>query len=560
MQKTISIKTSPVFSHQLSVLTRNIIWKITLLLVILSNMLLAACGGGGGGQSNSGSSNNVGSTTSGSVSGVVVDKDGVPISGVTVTAYHTNNNIGVTTNTDANGAYSFTTLYTGNWTDYQIFVEKAGFGFYPSVSGSTGSILKAGYNGLDRIVIHYSTIPTIPLTGANFTAYRPGDKVVSIPRTGQTISYVSGDDASVNKGVAWPSSRFTDNKDGTVTDHLTGLVWLKNAGCFAPSSWSAALNSANLLASGQCGLTDGSTAGQWRMPNVNELESLVDISQSNPAIIVSSPFANIAMATAYWSSSSYMASSPFNFANTGGAPASAMAIRFTDGRWINGNVALPYSNDKSTSLNSLWAVKSGLPGVVDLQATGEYYVLATGDDAYHTCPFCEGTVNSDVDTPVAGDSASLANSKPLTSPRIIDKGDGTLYDTVTGLTWLKKADCIQAPWADAIAAVNSLASGQCGLTDGSASGQWRMPNRFEMLSLAERAATFPIAAYYNGIYGPDGISVTGPVIFKTFVVSQYYWTSSTYASDSTQAWTVYSCDFGVYNTPKSADGYTMAVR
>jgi hypothetical protein len=128
------------------------------------------------------------------------------------------------------------------------------------------------------------------------------------------------------------------------------------------------------------------------------------------------------------------------------------------------------------------------------------------------------------------------------------------------LTWLKKADCIQATWANAIATVNSLANGQCGLTDGSTAGQWRMPNRFEMLSLAERAATFPIAAYYNGIYGPDGITVTGPVIFKTFVVSQYYWTSSTYASDSTQAWTVYSCDFGAYNTLKSAVGYTMAVR
>jgi hypothetical protein len=162
--------------------------------------------------------------------------------------------------------------------------------------------------------------------------------------------------------------------------------------------------------------------------------------------------------------------------------------------------------------------------------------------------------------PVAGDSASLVNSAPLTSPRMIDNGDGTTSDTVTGLTWLKNANCIEASWSDAIAAVNSLASGQCGLTDGSTAGQWRMPNRFEMLSLAERSATFPIAAYYDGIYGPDGITVTGPVIFTSFVVSQYYWTSSTYAPDSTQAWAVYSCDFGVYNTAKSAIGYTMAVR
>ena len=121
------------------------------------------------------------------------------------------------------------------------------------------------------------------------------------------------------------------------------------------------------------------------------------------------PFTNINAANAYWSSTSYMASSPFNFANNGGAASGAMAIRFTDGRWINGNNAPPYNNDKAASVNSLWAVKPGSAGTVNLQATGEYYVLATGDDAYHTCPFCEGTVVlpgdplGAVDTPVAGD-------------------------------------------------------------------------------------------------------------------------------------------------------------
>jgi len=288
------------------------------------------------------------------------------------------------------------------------------------------------------------------LSGANFIAYRAGDKIVTLPRTGQTISYVSGDDASENKGVVWPSTRFTDNMDGTVTDSLTGLVWMKNAGWFAPNNWSSALTLANELASGSCGLTDGSTSGQWRMPNVNELESLVDISRNNPALSAGNPFINVA--NAYWSSTSYQPSFGAN----------AMVIRFTDGRWINGADAPPYGNNKVSSLNSLWAVKSGSAGAVKLQATGAFIVYATGDDAYHTCPFCEATVNGSVDTPVAGDSASLANSAPLTSPRIIDNGDGTISDTVTGLVWLKKADCIQASWQDAINAVKNLASGSCG--------------------------------------------------------------------------------------------------
>ena len=29
----------------------------------------------------------------------------------------------------------------------------------------------------------------------------------------------------------WPSPRFIDNLDGTVTDDLTGLMWLKDTNC-----------------------------------------------------------------------------------------------------------------------------------------------------------------------------------------------------------------------------------------------------------------------------------------------------------------------------------------
>ena len=38
-----------------------------------------------------------------------------------------------------------------------------------------------------------------------------------------------------------PSPRFTDNNDGTVTDNLTGLVWLKNANLFGEGMHEAGL-------------------------------------------------------------------------------------------------------------------------------------------------------------------------------------------------------------------------------------------------------------------------------------------------------------------------------
>ena len=51
-------------------------------------------------------------------------------------------------------------------------------------------------------------------------------------KTGQTVSYALGDDGDLQKGVMWPVPRFTDNGSGTVTDNLTGLIWLKDANCF----------------------------------------------------------------------------------------------------------------------------------------------------------------------------------------------------------------------------------------------------------------------------------------------------------------------------------------
>ena len=60
-----------------------------------------------------------------------------------------------------------------------------------------------------------------------------------VPRTGQSAVFASGDDGDLQLGVTWPNPRFTINQipgiggaDGTVTDDLTGLVWLRDANCF----------------------------------------------------------------------------------------------------------------------------------------------------------------------------------------------------------------------------------------------------------------------------------------------------------------------------------------
>jgi len=124
-----------------------------------------------------------------------------------------------------------------------------------------------------------------------------------VPKTGQTTAYATGDDGDLERGIEKPplKERFTDNEDGTITDNLTGLIWLKNANCFGMRDWNNALSDSNGLEDGECGLTDGSNPGDWRLPNYKELLSLVDVSNSNPALPSGHPFTNLQSAL-YWSS------------------------------------------------------------------------------------------------------------------------------------------------------------------------------------------------------------------------------------------------------------------
>src|SRR5262245_41797726 len=122
------------------------------------------------------------------------------------------------------------------------------------------------------------------------------------PKTGQTVSIAPGDDGALQRGVPWPMPRFRDKGNGTVRDNLTGLIWLKDANCFQGIiGWSVALGEASALASGACGLSDGSRAGAWRLPNRNELASLLDLNKLNPALPSGHPFTNF-QAGKYWTS------------------------------------------------------------------------------------------------------------------------------------------------------------------------------------------------------------------------------------------------------------------
>ena len=159
-----------------------------------------------------------------SITGTVT-YNGNPLPGATVTLFDANtNSVTGTTTTDNSGNYSFTALpATGNVsTEYQLWAEKTGYGFYPSVgSGATvkrwdltGQFQGNGVTdtGIYFTIIDYVSLPNAPLTGANF-AYDGSAPRVRLAATGQTVSYTPGDDGALHKGTGWSASRFTDNSD-----------------------------------------------------------------------------------------------------------------------------------------------------------------------------------------------------------------------------------------------------------------------------------------------------------------------------------------------------------
>ena len=77
---------------------------------------------------------------------------------------------------------------------------------------------------------------------------------------------------------------YVDCGNGTVTDNRTGLVWLGDASCLGPVDWFTALEfvaglsdkpATSIAASEDCGLSDGSSAGEWRLPSIEEWEAMV---------------------------------------------------------------------------------------------------------------------------------------------------------------------------------------------------------------------------------------------------------------------------------------------
>ena len=131
--------------------------------------------------------------------------------------------------------------------------------------------------------------------------------VINVLRTGQmwcfgtnhnkkpcTHSDTIGQDARCKSGIELPRARFRKMKNGTVHDKVTNLYWLylANEQEFYENDntdhnereWFKALDACNKLCAGFGGLKDKSKPGDWRLPNVRELTSLINYQYADPAL------------------------------------------------------------------------------------------------------------------------------------------------------------------------------------------------------------------------------------------------------------------------------------
>jgi len=97
-----------------------------------------------------------------------------------------------------------------------------------------------------------------------------------------------------------------------------------------------------------------------------------------------------------------------------------------------------------------------------------------------------------IDCAGSGQDGAVQAGVPSPNPRFTDQENGTIRDNLTGLVWLKDADCFGTQnWSNGLTLSNNLADGTCGLTDGSQPGDWRLPNIKEFLSLISYQAPDP---------------------------------------------------------------------
>ena len=209
--------------------------------------------------------------------------------------------------TAGSGVTTTAALQTGVWTHVAATYDGANMKIY--INGALNASVPANNDvGDSNGALYLGNNPLIAASysGANFNG--------QLDELGWFNSALSATDiASIyNSGSAgWALPRFIDLNDGTVLDTSSSLRWLKNASCFGDALWNTAISLAANLASPACGLSDGTVAGDWRLPTFEELQTLVAAPDSlRYDTLNAGGFFNV-QANYYWSSSTFAYSTDY---------------------------------------------------------------------------------------------------------------------------------------------------------------------------------------------------------------------------------------------------------
>lgn len=305
--------------------------------------------------------------------------------------------------------------------------------------------------------------------------YDAEGKVVNCAGTGQ--------DGDLQAGRAWPEPRFIDNLDGTITDNLTGLMWLQDAGCVGKATWHRALDTvAEFNADPASYNCEGYSAAyqDWTLPNIHELQAFFNAEEISIAgWLNNSRFVNVEPEP-YWSSTTY--ANPYN-------------------AWVVNMHHGGISYRTKIQQHGIWLVRPVVPAATQVSQTGQVQVYAAADDG------------------------ALKRGVPWPAPRFTDNDDGTVTDELTGLMWVKDASLLQpSDWQTALEAISQLNTDPNDYADKGYSASyadWRLPNAMELSSIIAPTEDYP--ALPRGQQFAD-------------LQSSYYWSSTSVPAAPETAW------------------------